>query len=283
MANEDSVLKEVDQELAEERQWSLFREYGPAIIGASAALVIGVGVYQGWTAAQTRAAGEKAEAYVAATDLLAQSPQEGRAELDALATEGGGYAVLAQFRRAAALASDGDRDAAVSAFQSIYEGRDAPKALRNLARVRAAYLSLIDGREAALAHLGALESEGGPFAPYAKEIAGVGALKAEDYESALSIFRTLADDPTTSESLRIRAEEYAALAVSGKAGVNLAGRFELDDIVGAVGDEADPAVGDEAAEDAAAPPVAQDAPSDAEDELAVPETVGDAPENGNEQ
>ena len=46
MANEDSVLKEVDQELAEDRQWAMFRKYGPAAIGAGLALILGVGAWQ---------------------------------------------------------------------------------------------------------------------------------------------------------------------------------------------------------------------------------------------
>lgn len=236
MANEDSVLKEVDQELAEERQWLMFRKYGPAFIGASAALVIGVGAWQAYDATRTNASNRQAEQFAAASERLVENKAEGLEALEAIANEGGsGYSILAQFRRAAAFAADGDRAAAVNVFEVIYADNSAPQPMRDLARVRAAYLSLQDGRDAALGHLGALGDSDGAFRPYADEVVGLAALKAEDYETALSVFSALGADPETPEPLVQRAEEYRALAVAGKAGVNLAGKFELDDIVGVVG------------------------------------------------
>lgn len=236
MANEDSVLREVDQELAEDRQWSMFRNYGPAIIGGAAALILGVGAYQAYNAAQTNAANQQATAFNEAVELLAENPGQGREALGVIADEGGsGYAVLAGFRRAASLVADGEREAAIAAFKSIYDSNAAPKSMRDLARLRAAYLAIDDGREAALNHLGDLPQSDGPYRPYADEVVGVTALLAEDYETALGVFRQLAGNPETPESLSARAEEFAALAVSGKAGVNLTGEIRLDDIVGAIG------------------------------------------------
>ena len=250
MANEDSVLKEVDQELAEERQWLMFRKYGPAFIGASAALVIGVGAWQAYDAARANASNRQAEQFAAASERLVENKTEGREALEAIANEGGsGYSILAQFRRAASFAADGDRAAAIEAFKTIYENNAAPQPMRNLARVRAAYLSLQDGRDAALGHLGALADGDSAFRPYADEIAGLAALKAEDYETALALFTALDANPETPASLAQRAEEYRALAVSGKAGVNLSGKFELDDIVGVVG--AEDAIANDSPEEAA--------------------------------
>lgn len=236
MANEDSVLKEVDHELAEERQWSAFRKYGPAVIGAAAALVIGVGAWQAITAARVNTANKEAVQFAEAAEQLSEDAEAGRNALDAIAKEGGsGYASLAKFRRAASFAADGDRAAAIETFSDIYNDGGTPKSMRELAQLRAAYLSLQDGREIVLDHLGTLQNSDGPYKPYADEAAGIAALKAEDYETALSLFSGLAALPSTPPPLAQRAQEYLALAVSGKAGVNLTGRFVLDDVIGAVG------------------------------------------------
>ncbi len=291
MANEDSVLKEVDQELAEERQWRLFRQYGPAFIGAAAALVIGVGAWQAFDATRTNASNRQAELFSEASKQLVENKAEGREALSAIANEGGsGYSILAQFRQASSYAEDNDRENAIATFKEIYETNSAPQPMRNLARIRAAHLALQDGRDAALDHLGSIADGDSAFRPYADEIIGIAALKAEDYETALSIFTALGADPETPEPLVHRAGEYRALAVSGKAGVNLSGRFSLDDLAGVVG--AEDAVAIEPTEPTAAEPdensQAGEAPADASagenDEEASNEDGGAAPENtGNEE
>ena len=270
MANEDSVLREVDQELAEDRQWSMFRKYGPAVIGAASALVIGVGAWQFYNAAKDRAAAAQAASFSEAVDTLVENPAAGREALSAISEDGaGGYAVLAQFRRAASLASEGDNAAAVAAFKDLYSDNGAPKALRNLARLRAAYLSLDEGRDAALSHLGPLSESDGPYRLHADEIAAVAALRAEDYETALSLFNKIAASPNAPITLSTRAEEYAALAVAGKGGVNLTGEIRLDDIVGAVGEAPAQTPGDAAQEETDEPAtdgLAEDAAGENADE-----------------
>lgn len=237
MANEDSVLREVDQELAEDRQWQLFRKFGPAVIGGAAAVIIGVGAWQLYSAAQTRAASADAISFNEAAELLAESPAEGREALKAIAEDGdSGYGVLARFRRAGSLAIAGEREAAIAAFQTIYDNGGAPRSMRELARIRAAYLAIDDGRDAALSHLGSLTTSDGAFRPYADEVTGIAALKAEDYETALSVFSRLSLDAATPVALAARAEEFQALAIAGKSGVNITGEIRLDDIIGAVGE-----------------------------------------------
>lgn len=279
MANEDSALREVDQELAEERQWAMFRKYGPALIGASAALVIGVGAWQVFDATQTSAANKEAVQFSEAIDLLLENEPDGRDALAAIASDGGsGYAALAQFRRAASFAAAKDRNAAVGVFEEIYNDNSVPQAMRGLARIRAGYLTLQDGRDAALAHLGPLAEREGAYKPYADEITGLAALKAEDYETALSIFTSLSAAPDAPPGIALRADEYLALAVAGKAGVDLAGRFELEDIVGAIG-QVD---GDAEIAPSEAPAVDETEPATEPVDEAATEPVEPA-ENGNEQ
>lgn len=237
MANEDSALREVDQELAEDEQWANICKYGPALVGAAIALVVGVGGWQIYQNVRTAAAETQAVEFSEAIETLTENTEDGRAQLEAIAEENkSGYAVLARFRQASSLASGGEIDEAEALFQQIYSQNSAPKSLRELARIRAAQLALDDGRDDVLAHLGELARSDSAFRFHADELNGIAALAAQDYETAHSVFTRLIGDPETPPSLLLRAEEFQSLAVAGKAGVNLTGEIQLDDILGAVGD-----------------------------------------------
>ncbi len=262
MANDESILREVDQELAEERQWAFFTRNGPVVIGVAAAVVLVVAGVQIWNAQKSSAAARSAAAYQAALTALEEDPAAGRAALQAF-SEGApkGYAILAEMRRAGALAANGERTQALAIYREIYEGRGAPKRLAQLARLRAALLALEDGRDAVMADLGELEADPSALGFHAREIAGVAALEAGDYATAINIFDAMIASLETPRALRARAEEFAALAEAGKAGANLTRDLQADDLAETLG-----ALG------------AKDASSDAtpSDEAAGPEEEADA-------
>lgn len=268
MANEDSVLREVDQELAEDRQWELFRKRGPLVIAGAVAIVAGVAVWQFWNARTNSIAEVQALEFREAVELLAQNRDSGRAALGAVAEEGGGYGVLAQFHRAASFAQGGERLKAVEIYREIYNKGAAPKRVRELARLRAAYLSLSDGRDVVLKDLGHLPEADGAYGVYAREISALAALGAKDYETALAMFRQLSIDISAPLALRTRAEDFAALAAAGKAGVNITGETRVDDLLKAVGE-------DMAADDAATLP-----PAETGEESGLETQTGEAPETG---
>jgi hypothetical protein len=260
VANEDSALREVDQELAEDQQMAMFRKYGPATIAAGVSLVLAVGGWQFWNAHTVSVAKEKALEFNNAIDLMAEDADQGRTALGAIAEDGAsGYAILAELQRAASYARDGDRAAAIGVYRQIYENNTTPRRIRDLARLRASYAALNDGRDAVMAHLGDLPNEDGAFASHAAEVSGLAALEARDYETALSIFRLLSVDLGAPEAVRARAEDFAALADAGKAGVNITGETRVDDLLKVIG-----AAPDDAAEVPA--PVEDDPASDAGDD-----------------
>ncbi len=248
MANEDSViLKEVDQALEEDRTWNFFRKHGTALIVGAVAIVAGVAGWQFWNHMQTQKAEEQALEYRTALELLNGDTEAGRAALETVAAESGGYAVLASLRRASSYAAGGERLKALEIYRSVASG-GAPKRIRDLASIRAGYLALADGRDAVMGDVSALAEEGGPFSFYAREILGVASLNAKDYESAVAAFDALSLDLETPEGVRDRAEEFAALAEAGRAGVNISGELRVDDLVQSLGlDAAQQAAPDEAA------------------------------------
>ncbi len=235
MANEeDSVLREVDQDLAEERQWAQFREHGPKVIAAAIAIVAGVTGWQVWTHMQTGAAEKAALEYGDAIERLAEDRDAGRTALDSVAADNGGYGALARLQRAASFAAGGERLKAIGIYRELANG-DAPSRVRQLARLRAAYLSLADGRDAVIAELGGLAESEGPFSYYAKEVLGLAALGVEDYETAVATFRMLSIDIAAPQGVRDRAEEFAALAAAAKAGVNISGEVRVEDLLESIG------------------------------------------------
>lgn len=238
MANEDSLfLKEVDQALDEDRQWAFFRRYGAALIAGAVIVVGGVAGWQIWNYARTQSAQEQALEFRNALDLLEEDRDAGRAALDALAAEKGGYATLAAFQNANSYAAGGERLKALELYRSISQS-DTPRRIREFAQLRAAYLSLADGRDAVMADLGGLADGDGPYSYYAREVLGLASLNAQDYESATVAFSELSLDLNAPQGLRDRAIEFEELAEQGKAGVNIFGEARIEDLLDAVGGSA---------------------------------------------
>ena len=248
MTNDESVLREVDQGLAEDRQLEFIRRQGPILISAAAAVVFAVGGWQIWNAQKQSASEKSSVEFREAVEALSANAETGRAALRAFGAEApGGYRVLSALRRAASLAQGGERLSALEAYRAVYADPAAPQRIKQLARLRAGLLSLDDGRDAVLADVGDLENDPSVFGFYARELLGVAAIDAGDFETAKSIFDRLSLAPEAPEALRQRAEEFAALASAGKAGASLTTEIQLDDLSTALGAEEDAVIETEAA------------------------------------
>lgn len=219
MTTDDTILREVDQALAEDKTSRTIRQNLPAIIAAALVVVVGVGGWQYWTTERAASAAKSSAAY----DEALQEADEGKAEilLEAIAEEGGPYAPLAKMRLAGDQASHGEREKALGLYREVYDSGGGSKRLKDMARLRAAYLSLADGREAVLKDIGELDTDETAIGFYAREIVALAALKAGDYQSAEEMFRKAASSPEAPEPIRLRAGEFAALAGAGKAGVEM--------------------------------------------------------------
>ncbi|MGF1544075.1 MAG: tetratricopeptide repeat protein [Parvularculaceae bacterium] len=218
MVNDDSLIREVDEGLAEDKLWRDIRRRGPLLLAVAGLIVIGVAVSRGLDARRDAASADAARAY-REIDLAAQDG--GQAAIDALAAFADeapkGYAALARFRLAGLLATSGRREDAIAAYRRVYEA-DPGERLGDLARVRAGHLASADSREAVIEHVGALEEDPTPLGAFAREALALAALKAGDYQTAETMFEAASADPATPAGVRARADEFAALAAAGKAG-----------------------------------------------------------------
>jgi hypothetical protein len=217
VTNDETIMREVDQALAEEKASEGIRKNLPLIVAAGLAVVAGVGGWQFWSAQREAKAVAASAAYEKA--LKAGSDEERIAALEKLGGDSGGYAILAKLRLAGEAAGKGERDKALGFYREVYAAAAGSKRLKDAARLKAGYLALDVGRDAVLKDVGVLETDDTAIGYYAREIIALAALEAGDFQAAEQMFRKAASDPKAPQSIQLRAGEYAALASAGKAGV----------------------------------------------------------------
>ena len=207
MADEDLFLREVDEDLRKDRLNALWKSYGPALIALAVLIVVGVGGYRGWDYYTTKQANESGDRFLAALEQAASGNADAAAEqFNALAGDGyGSYPLLARMRAATELAKT-DATAAVAAFDAIAGDSTADNRLRDLARIRAAYLLVDLGDYAAVAQRAEpLTAGGNAWRFSAKEALALAAWKGGDNTNAQRLFEEIAGDDAAPSALAQRA------------------------------------------------------------------------------
>lgn len=238
MTTEDSTLREVDQELAEERQFEMIRRYGPMIAIFAIACVLGVAINQ-FLGHQKRTKAEAgASSYQAALTILSDDLDRGQEKLKDIEENGpAGYAVLAAFRQASIYANQGDTPRAHTQYRAIVERENISPHIKDLARIRSAYLSLdVGGLDAVKSDLGDLPAGKTPFSYYAREAIALAQLSDKNYDAAIAEFDALSSVAGVPERLKARAAEFAVVARAGKSGANITGEARVDDLLERLGD-----------------------------------------------
>ncbi|MEM9234005.1 MAG: hypothetical protein AAGA69_07165, partial [Pseudomonadota bacterium] len=101
-AEEDILLREIDEELKQDQTVEFFKKNGPWLGGLAAIIIAGVAGMQIQRGVADRAAVENAAIFTAAVSASAEDQTIAAAEmLDAAEQSGGGYAGLARLRAAA--------------------------------------------------------------------------------------------------------------------------------------------------------------------------------------
>lgn len=220
---DDSFIREVNEELRSERMRAVWRRFGPILIGGALALIIGTAGYVGyeyWRNSKAEASGDK---FLAALELVSQNKNdEALTALKTLEAEGAGsYPVLAQLRGATLLEQNKDLTGAVSAFDTVAADNKAPVALRDIAKLRAAYILVDSGSYDDVAKRAeTLSADGNPMRGSAREVLGLAAYKAGRTDDALKLFQQNADDAAIPANLRQRANVMLDLMRSTTAAAN---------------------------------------------------------------
>lgn len=209
--SDESLFREVDEEVRQEQLKKLWARFGNLIIGVCLLVILGVGGYQGWKYWQNRQAQAAGDVYFAAAELAAS----GKAEEAAKQFDGithAGFNGLAQMREAALLASQGKAAEAVAAYDALAANAAIDPTLQDLARIRAAVVLADTASFADIeARLKPFDAAGNPWRHVAREVMASVQYRLKDYAGADAQVQAILGDPETPASLRQRAVMMAQL------------------------------------------------------------------------
>ena len=217
---QDSLLREIDEDLRRERYALLWKRYGWVIIALVVALVAGVAGYEAWRGYQKRLHAESGERFAAAATVAEVDPARAAAAFAELAEDAPpGYEILARLREAALHVEQNDVAAAAAAYDSLAGSTGDPlySELAVILRVMTAMESAVAPADAAelSEQLAPLTAADRPWRYSAREMSAHLALRADETERAREILTELSNDVQAPEGIRARAE--AMLAGIGRA------------------------------------------------------------------
>jgi hypothetical protein len=204
MSETDSFIEEVTEEVRKDQLYGYYKKYG-WIAGLLIVLTVGGAAYLEWSKSQAQAEAQtRGDAIAAALEKTDAADQV--AALASIATDADAAFSLISLQKAAVLAEDGQKEAAISALEALKNDAQAPQIYRDMAQFKALVLRGKDMEQGArMAALEALAKPGSAFRPLALEQIAVAKLDADDVEGAIAQLNQLLNEPGVSRELRQRA------------------------------------------------------------------------------
>ena len=204
----DTFIREVNEEIRQERARAIWQRYGIIIIALISLIILGTIGYVVWERIAAGRSAVDGDRLIAAQELVANGDFAGaETALAALADDGTSqYPVIARMHLAGAQLQAGNPTAAVAPYDAVAANGSAPRALRDIASIRAAYILVDHGTpEDVRQRAEALTGEGEPLRHPALEAIGLALWKAGDYAGAAQFFGQLVDDFSTPAGMAERA------------------------------------------------------------------------------
>jgi len=205
---EERIFSEIDEELRSDRMNSLWRRFGPWLIGAAVLVVILVGANEGWRWFKNDQAARSSDQFYAAMDLLDNNQRDAASAAfdQAIETSSGQYPLLAKFVKASVLADEGKIEEAVAAYDVLATTGNNTR-IRELALLMAAGL-LVDSADIVgiQTRLAGLMAPGNPFQGSARELLGLAYYKSGDLKAAQNEFAEVIANPNTPVELLNRVQ-----------------------------------------------------------------------------
>jgi hypothetical protein len=221
--NDDSFIREVNEELRSDRLRFVWRRFSRVIIAVAVLIVLGTAAYSAYRYWASNQASDTGDKFIAALALADQNkPDEALAALTAIEKNGhGDYPLLAQMRAATLLAQKGDKAGAIAAFSAIGKDSSAPAVIQDAARIRAGFLLVETGTyEQVSAEVEEMAVPSNSFRGSAREVLGLAAYKAGNFAKAREWFQAIADDAQSPRNIANRAQMMLdIITASGKAPV----------------------------------------------------------------
>lgn len=202
----DSFIREVSEEVRQDRLIGYWKKYGPYVIGAIAAVVLASAAVAWLDAAEGQAARDRGELLGQASDAVTGGLSAETVE-DLVADVDGTARVIAEMQIAQVRARGGDLDGALTALGVLADDGSLPRRYTDLARLEAARLELSVGRlDSALATLDELVLADSPYRILAIELRAVARLNGGDAEAARADLLSVLTDPFTTPETRSRVQ-----------------------------------------------------------------------------
>ena len=213
-AQEDVLLREVDDAVRQDQYADFARRFGRPLIGLVVLGLAAFGGYLYWDHRQEQAMEQQSEALVSALDQIeAGNLKSGADRLDPVIAEGAGAArATARMLKAGVAMEQGNLDEAASLFAEVAADGDAPQALRDLATIREVTASFDSMKPAdVVARLKPLAIPGNSYFGSAGELVAIAYLEQGKKDEAGTLFAEIAKNEDVPESLRSRARQMAGL------------------------------------------------------------------------
>ena len=207
--SDESLFREVDEEVRQEQFKKLWSRYGNAVIGLGILVILGVAGMEGWKYWQLKQSQAAGDSFFTATQLAA-SGKTADAVKQFEAIDKTGFADLGRLRAAADLATEGKTDDAVKLYDAIAADAAIDQTLRDVARIRAA---AVLANSASFADIeGRLKDFANPDSPWrhmAREIMASVQFRLKDYTGADKQVQAILADPLAPAAVRQRAQTMA--------------------------------------------------------------------------
>jgi hypothetical protein len=203
---DESVFREVDEEVRQEQYqklWEKFGNYFIALCVLVVAVVAGFKGYQYYQKIQSEAA---SIVYFDGVKNAAAGKTDDAVRALAVVSHPG-FKQLASLQSAIALAEQGKTKEAVAAYDAFAADPATDPTLRDVAKIRAGYL-LVDSSkpDELLTRLGGFDKDSQVWRHAAREIFGLAAYRSGDYTMADRYMNANFADPDTPPEMRDRAQ-----------------------------------------------------------------------------
>jgi hypothetical protein len=205
VANSDSFINEVTEEVRRDRLYAMFRRYGWIAVLLILLLVAGA-AWNEWRKAQARAEAEaRGDALLAA--LEAGDPAAQGAALEALRTGGPAEPVIALLDAAQAASTDGPA-VGIERLNALAADPATPQLYRDLATLKAAMTGAgLTPPDARIAALEPLSAPGGAFRALALEQIALAHVEAGRNDEAIAVLTDLIGGADAGAALQQRAAQ----------------------------------------------------------------------------
>lgn len=208
------IFREVEEEVRRERLERLWKEYGDYALAAGLAVVLvatGVVLWQRHEESRRERASAEFDATV---QLAATNPAASIEKFEDLSKDApGGYSQLARFAEADSLLAVGQRDKALSIYQSIGAREDL---IGSAARLRAAWAIADFAPHATVENLvNPLLSPASAWRFMAREVMAYTDFHSGDLPEAMRECQSIVSDPEAAATVRARARGLAELIKGG--------------------------------------------------------------------